>query len=326
MFWNKEKPLNDTQVRQIRSIIQEELQSGLNNSFEALSNKIDDIFNFYETDKTAVVDEELRINTAQNGNTTGFYRVSQKYSGKSWMYQDYKTGFTKTNRNLRELEQQVKDAGFTWKITNKDLAQQSLKKSDNYNKNVKSKPRNAVCFKSEEEEYEIPVSYKQYYNIILEKGMFRTSKKGMYRDTSELLKIFYNTPKKILVKDYRKLGTMQKNSSLSHPMFFKLVYGFNKDLKEGYGGHLKAVFEIFDNDYHVPFFINFSKKDNTIFVNDHDTGITTDLLKDCFEVLNDSLHPKCDIVMLMHDNQKINQKYLFYCLMNYGNDKLNELL
>lgn len=322
MFWNKEKPLNDTQIKQIRSIIQEELQPKLDNSFEALSKKIEDMFP-YKSDKTTVEDENKteRRNTT---NSTGFYHVSYNKAYNSWEYAYKKAGFTKSNINLRKLEKQVKNAGFPWKIIDEKLAKQSLKKSDNLNKN-KRKQRNEVRYKPEEDEYEIPITYRHYYNIIVQEGMFKTSKIGRY-ETYELLKIFYNTPKKILVKDYRKLRDIQKNSDISVGVFFRLVYGVNKDLKEGYGLHLKAVFEIFDNDYHVPFFINFSKKDNTIFINDHDTGITTDLLKDCFEVLNNSLHPKCDIVMLMHDNQKINQKYLFYCLMNYGNDKLNELL
>lgn len=362
MFWNRKKDTNEELQGLIRTIVKEELKESvdeittmLNSRMEKLhdkeilfiqdnlknsTNSIIESFSEEIVGLSPQVDDEDALDKSQEESdhsadsinyhgrpsTTGIYRVT--HNGNSWIYGYYENKTRKyiQSTDLREVEKKVKKANLPWAIIDTLLADISFKTSDEYQKH-KRVNRNDILHKSNDELYTFPITYKSYLEPIFKDGQIKFGKRAVKsHETSLFLKIFYNVNRELFVRDYHVLKQIQKNSTLSTNAFFKVVYGFNTDMKKGYGDYLKVIFEIFEQDYEVPFFIDFSEKNSTIYINGKFTGISTKELKDFVDELNGSLHPKCDIVRIMHDNQKIAQKYLFYCLMNYGNPKLLELL
>ncbi len=363
MFWNRKKDTNEELQGLIRTIVKEELKESVDEIITMLSGRMEKLHdkeilfiqdNLKNSTNSIIesfpeeivglspqVDDEDALDKSQEESdhsadsinytgrrgTTGIYRVHHA-SENSWVYRYYENDTRKSisSTDLREVEKKVKKANLPWVITDTLLADISFKTSDEYQKH-KRVNRTEILHKSNDELYSIPKSYRNYLKPIFENGRVKFGYNArLYFETSLFLKIFYNVSKTLFVRDYHALKEIQNNSTMNPNLFFSVVYGVNTDIKKGYGDYLKLAFEIFEQDYEVPFFIDFSEKTGNIYINGKFTGIPTIELKSFINQLNNSLHPKCDIVMLMHNNPKVNQRYLFYCLMNYGNPKLLELL
>lgn len=82
-------------------------------------------------------------------NTTGFYRVSKSNSKKTrigyrFNYRDYPNGIHLNSISINELELKVKSKGLVWKITNEELANQTIEKNINDLKEAELKPHGNV--------------------------------------------------------------------------------------------------------------------------------------------------------------------------------------
>lgn len=327
MFWNKPKPT--VTKTELQEMIRETVNNELDNFFTEIKDLIlpkTEIVSLEAEDVTpteqAITKEEIRKHGGRK-NTSGIYCV--RLVGKRWQYRKQQKDNTIIcyADSLTELEKKVKAAGYDWVILDKEKAQQS------YNKNITKKSMTKCTSKNPDEQYVFPKSYCGSIRFkLFDNGLIGTSKnvKGQ-EDPQIFFRLFKTAEFPILNKQYTTLNQILKSNGISPYMGFSFLKQVQDQITQGNGYILEEIlFPIYMNAYDVPFYINFERINENIMINGKDTGIRCKTLSEFFYELNNTVHPQSTIVKLMHDNQSLNQKYLFYCLMNYGNDMLNELL
>lgn len=256
---------------------------------------------------------------SRSNNTTGVKRVTR--SQGNWVYQYYtdKGRHAISRISIQDLEQVVKSKGLPWVIANKEAY--------DYSKSLKRKKRRASNQgRTHNELYEFGKSYKEYNKIQLTPQGWKFRNGNLEYPTSSLLYIFYNVNHPFTIGNYKKLD--KNNSEVGLNRFMQTVYAFNTDFRNGKGHYLDTVFEIFSQDYEVPFFIEFGYNEDgdCLLINGKSTSINRKQLKGWVDKLNDSFDPHTDIVLIMHDNPTISKKYLFWTLMNYGNEHILKII
>ena len=248
-------------------------------------------------------------------NKTGIYRVSYSPINKKWQYTDSINKICITdNKSLKTLEEKVKNQGIDWIILDEKLAEKSY--------NIVRRTRNN--FSDENKEYTYPRTYLKDITVKLnDDGTVQIGSK-IY-ENYVLLRIFYLTQPNLKIRDYKKLRKVGNMLNIAYVM--RIAHRIDKELQNGSGGEIcDIIFNIFENDYSVPFFITFTMEDDELLINERKTGIKIEDLKVWINELNDSFDKKYMITRIMHDNPTINQRYLFYTLMNEGNQHIQEII
>ena len=327
MFWNKPKPT--VTKTELQEMIRETVNNELDNFFTEIKDlilpskngmPIEDVEEVTPTEQT-ITKEEIRKHGGRK-NTSGIYCV--RLAGRRGQYkkQQKNNRITLYADSLTELEKKVKAAGYDWVILDKEKAQQS------YNKNIK-KYITKCTLKNPDEPYVFPKTYCGSIRFkLFDNGLIGTSNNVKGREDPQIFfRLFKTAEFPILNKQYTTLNKILKSYGISPYMGFSFLKQVQDQITQENGYILEEILlPVYKNTYDVPFYIHFEKINENIMINGKDTGIRCKILSEFFYELNNTVHPKSTIVKLMHDNQDLNQKYLFYCLMNYGNDMLNELL
>ncbi len=273
---------------------------------------------FKKEDKVDIDKSNAHIKT----NKFGVKYVYYSYDTKMFRYNTPLGKPSISALNFNELESKVKAKGYPWEIVNLEKYTQSCEGV--------IPPRGPS--RSLNDVYIIPDSYKKYPDIKLNNDgtfSFKTAIRGTKKyDNHILLKIFYLSPSKeeMTVKESKALKKQLAPIDMAIDKRLNLAYGFYKELKNNGGKYCDVVFEIFNNDYEVPFFTEFDSIDDELLINGHKSGISLKKLKVWVKKLNNVFNPTFEIVRIMHDNKNISQKYLFWTLMNFGNDFITEMI
>lgn len=274
-----------------------------------------------------------KFNKKATRTISGIDHVSYNQATKRWGYQRHNPRIMIYDKNLRVLEKKVKDAGYEWIILDKEKAEYSYKHNKTKPKNqnasgIRKRKLTGISkddLKNEDNPYTYPVSYIKYLKLNLrDDGTFSLNKSTQSYDNILLLKIFYNTQPNLKIRDFNRLKKLETH--LSRSLIMNIAYYFDKELRGNGGDFCDAIFTIFKNDYEVPRFVSFTGNGEELLVNNHKTGITLNKLKQMIDECNGSFNQEYTITKLMHDNPKVNKKYLFWTLMNFGNPHISEIL
>lgn len=203
-------------------------------------------------------------------------------------------------------------------------------------KTVEEKPvkKGKTPFKylNDNEVYKFPKTYRHITKLKLDNdGYLRRDNnyasrgKRLEVPAHLFLELFNKLHFPILNGDMKTVKEYSERMEVGYMALCKIIYTLSVQSKECKGNLFDILYEVYRNKYDVPTYTLFGCQNNQVTVNNVETGIKPFQVKQWFEEIRKG---NCEFVIckLMHDNQNLNQKYLFTILVNFANKTFKELL